>query len=85
MHKLTLLILFVVILFTNAQQYSVDDDDDYDDIYDEHIDFSNETQNDLTDNPYKIVVAASYLLISTIGIIANLIVFFVIIAGREIC
>jgi len=87
MHKLNVLLLFVAILLTNAQQDY--DEEDYIE-YDEDLTYDGDEPPPMykTDNstaaPEKIILSATYILISAIGIIANFIVFFVIIAGREI-
>ena len=80
--------MFVAILLTNAQQDY--DEEDYIE-YDEDLTYDGDEPPPMyntvnsTAAPEKIILSATYILISAIGIIANFIVFFVIIAGREIC
>jgi len=93
MHKLKVLLVFVAILLTNAQQdYDEEEYIEYDEdvTYDEDATYDGDEPPAMfntinsTAAPEKIIVSATYMLISVVGIIANFIVFFVIIAGREI-
>ena len=86
--------MFVAILLTNAQQdYDEEEYIEYDEdvTYDEDATYDGDEPPAMfntinsTAAPEKIIVSATYMLISVVGIIANFIVFFVIIAGREIC
>ena len=52
------------------------------DIFFEELNDTNTTYNS---KPIDVSLAAVYFIISVVGIIANMVVFFIIVAGKEAC